>query len=191
VGVSFKPEVEAYMLGMRKAYRKLLSMLEDCLELPPGKLTSLDTPDVQHRLKLIKYFSRHTDIDPYAQGVGAHQDETGWLTFIQEIDEPGLEVHPKKGSGWINAPVKRHTWAVNIGHVICYSSQKSTNSLTTDDTERHLNGVQMVLWKQLCTVFRYAKRHQKLNCEVSNRTVSNARTSFHCFLCRSSSRYGL
>ena len=105
---------------MRKLYLDLLLHLEKALQLPTGALTNLDTPEVQHRLKLIKYFPvSRPDISPQSvQGVGAHQDETGWLTFVQELDEHGLQVHFQNASEWAQPSVPADSWGLNIGFVI-------------------------------------------------------------------------
>ena len=46
----------------------------------------------QHRMKLLKYPPSHPEGDNN-QGVGAHKDSSGWLTFLYQVgNEPGLEV---------------------------------------------------------------------------------------------------
>ena len=102
---------------MRKTYRKLLAALEVALKLPDGTLLSLDTPQVQHRLKIVKYLPQQgmNKEEDLAQGVGAHQDETGWLTFVQEFDEPGLSVHLQGEERWALSYLERDSWGLNIG----------------------------------------------------------------------------
>ena len=104
------------MSAMRKTYRQVLIDLERYLKLPKDTLTCLDSPAAQHRLKLVKYFPVEDDqTSNQAQGVGAHQDETGWLTFVSEIDEPGLQVHLRNGREWIEIPIGIDCWGLNIG----------------------------------------------------------------------------
>jgi isopenicillin N synthase-like dioxygenase len=105
------------MQEMEKTYLRLLRVIEASLELPEGALTSLNTSSVQHRLKLVKYFpSESINNNAQDQGVGAHQDKTGWLTFVQEVDTPGLEVHLKQSNSWTEARLDTGTWALNIGY---------------------------------------------------------------------------
>lgn len=102
---------------MRKTYRNLVVALESALQLPEGALLCLDTPQTQHRLKLVEYLpqhSEHKEID-LTQGVGAHQDETGWLTFVQELDEPGLSVHLQGEDEWALSQFENDSWGLNIG----------------------------------------------------------------------------
>ena len=117
VDVDFRLTVEQYMCHMREVYRKVLEKLEDVLDLPVKALQNLDTPDSLHRLKLIKY---HPETESSGgrktkQGVGAHQDSSGWLTFVQEIDESGLQVFMQSGKEWIEVPLGPNAWGVNIG----------------------------------------------------------------------------
>jgi len=45
----------------------------------------------QHRIKLLKY--PPSEAKNGGQGVGAHKDSSGWLTFLYQVsNEPGLEV---------------------------------------------------------------------------------------------------
>lgn len=117
------------MLQMRLVYRKLLVQLEIGLQLPAGTLENLDTADALHRLKLVHYFpdtsaDENGDGSPAAettvdkdqqQGVGAHQDESGWLTFVREVDEPGLQVHLRNGTEWIQVALGPSLMGLNIG----------------------------------------------------------------------------
>ena len=64
-------------------------------------------------LKLVKYYPSNGA--SRAQGVGAHQDETGWLTFVSEVDQPGLQVHLRGGDTWEMVQLPKAAWALNIG----------------------------------------------------------------------------
>ena len=71
----------------------------------------------QHRIKLLKYppvvsTNRHNQ----AQGVGAHKDSSGWLTFLYQVgEEEGLQVLHSDGQ-WIDAPPIPGTFVVNFGN---------------------------------------------------------------------------
>jgi isopenicillin N synthase-like dioxygenase len=105
------------MACMRQLYRKHLIQLEHVFELPTDSLLKLDSPDVQHRLKLVKYFPASTEASADSQGVGAHQDETGWLTFVAEVDHPGLEVYMRNGTTWKKIAIEEESWGLNIGYL--------------------------------------------------------------------------
>lgn len=68
----------------------------------------------QHRIKLVKY-------PPHAgkgsgQGVGAHKDSSGWLTFLHQVGTQAcLEVLGADGE-WIVAPPISGTFVVNFGN---------------------------------------------------------------------------
>ena len=68
----------------------------------------------QNRIKLVKY-PPSTDDEP-GQGVGAHKDSSGWLTFLYQVgDEEGLEVLGPAGE-WIAATPIEGTFVVNFGN---------------------------------------------------------------------------
>ncbi|KAA6414590.1 MAG: Clavaminate synthase [Lasallia pustulata] len=67
----------------------------------------------QHRTKLIKYPPTSS---LSSQGVGAHKDSSGWLTFLYQVGkEEGLEVVNSDGE-WIPAPPVENSFVVNFGH---------------------------------------------------------------------------
>ena len=68
----------------------------------------------QHRIKLIKYPPSTNSCR--GQGVGAHKDSSGWLTFLYQVgEEEGLEVVSASGE-WISAPPIEGTFVVNFGN---------------------------------------------------------------------------
>jgi isopenicillin N synthase-like dioxygenase len=68
----------------------------------------------QHRIKLVKYPA--TVNGDSGQGVGAHKDSSGWLTFLYQVgQEDGLEVLADDGR-WIAAPPIPGTFVVNFGN---------------------------------------------------------------------------
>ena len=95
---------------MREVYRNVLEKLEAVLDLPVKALQNLvqnlDTPDALHRLKLIKYHpeTESSGARKTKQGVGAHQDYSGWLTFVRETDESGLQVYMQSGKSGLKSP---------------------------------------------------------------------------------------
>lgn len=71
----------------------------------------------QHRIKLVKYPpSQASGGNLASQGVGAHKDSSGWLTFLYQVgQEEGLEVLDANGT-WIAAPPIDGTFVVNFGN---------------------------------------------------------------------------
>ncbi|KAF2714809.1 Clavaminate synthase-like protein [Pleomassaria siparia CBS 279.74] len=68
----------------------------------------------QHRIKLIKYPPSSGALG--RQGVGAHKDSSGWLTFLCQVgQEEGLEVLDINGT-WIAAPPIADSFVVNFGN---------------------------------------------------------------------------
>jgi 2OG-Fe(II) oxygenase superfamily len=67
----------------------------------------------QHRIKLIKY---HVATNGESQGVGAHKDSSGWLTFLYQVGtERGLEVLTDDGA-WVTADPIPGSFVVNFGN---------------------------------------------------------------------------
>ena len=70
----------------------------------------------QHRIKLVKYPASPDGASHAEQGVGAHKDSSGWLTFLYQVgNEKGLEVLDASGN-WIAAPPVEGTFVVNFGN---------------------------------------------------------------------------
>ncbi|KAF2481255.1 hypothetical protein BDY17DRAFT_336058 [Neohortaea acidophila] len=68
----------------------------------------------QHRIKLLKY--PPSELNAVGQGVGAHKDSSGWLTFLYQVsNEPGLEVLSADDE-WIPATPIDGTFVVNFGN---------------------------------------------------------------------------
>ncbi|KAF7188833.1 putative 2-oxoglutarate-dependent dioxygenase [Pseudocercospora fuligena] len=69
----------------------------------------------QHRIKLLRYPPSPRD-QSESQGVGAHKDSSGWLTFLYQVgNEPGLEVMSASGE-WIPATPVDGSFVVNFGN---------------------------------------------------------------------------
>jgi isopenicillin N synthase-like dioxygenase len=70
----------------------------------------------QHRIKLLRYPPSPSGTAHGSQGVGAHKDSSGWLTFLYQVgDEEGLEVLSSSGE-WIRARPIPNSFVVNFGN---------------------------------------------------------------------------
>lgn len=70
----------------------------------------------QHRIKLLRYPPSPPGAENGGQGVGAHKDSSGWLTFLYQVgDEEGLEVLSSSGK-WIRARPIPNSFVVNFGN---------------------------------------------------------------------------
>lgn len=77
----------------------------------------------QHRLKIVKY-PPSVPFGSRGQGVGAHKDSSGWLTFLLQVGETpeeteGLQVlNPQnlETEEWIPVPLVPNSFVVNFGN---------------------------------------------------------------------------
>jgi isopenicillin N synthase-like dioxygenase len=70
----------------------------------------------QHRIKLLRYPPSSPDAEEASQGVGAHKDSSGWLTFLYQVgNEEGLEVLSSTGE-WLRARPIPNSFVVNFGN---------------------------------------------------------------------------
>lgn len=70
----------------------------------------------QHRIKLVKY--PPSSSADRGQGVGAHKDSSGWLTFLYQVgNQECLEVMNAAGD-WILAPPIENSFVVNFGNAM-------------------------------------------------------------------------
>jgi isopenicillin N synthase-like dioxygenase len=70
----------------------------------------------QHRIKLLRYPPTPSNAQQGSQGVGAHKDSSGWLTFLYQVgNEPGLEVLSSTNE-WIRALPIPNSFVVNFGN---------------------------------------------------------------------------
>lgn len=103
-------------------------LIEEAFDIPLGtfdaffKSSSPDTSvspstsflEPQHRIKLLRYPPSFSNSS--SQGVGAHKDSSGWLTFLYQVGkEEGLEVVNSDGE-WISAPPIENSFVVNFGN---------------------------------------------------------------------------
>jgi isopenicillin N synthase-like dioxygenase len=108
---------------------RFVHLIEEAFDIPVGtfdaffpRLASATTTAhthhllPQHRIKLVKYPASPSGTAREEQGVGAHKDSSGWLTFLYQVGkEEGLEVLDASGS-WIRAPPIEGTFVVNFGN---------------------------------------------------------------------------
>lgn len=78
--------------------------------------SSRDYLSPQHRVKLLRYPPSPSDVEQGSQGVGAHKDSSGWLTFLYQVgNEEGLEVLYSSGE-WLRARPVPNSFVVNFGN---------------------------------------------------------------------------
>ena len=97
-----------------------MHFVEETFGIPYGTFDSFwkNGQQPQHRIKLIKYppSSSLSNGEAEGQGVGAHKDSSGWLTFLYQVGaEEGLEVLGPDGK-WIGAPSIPGSFVVNFGN---------------------------------------------------------------------------
>lgn len=79
-----------------------------------GSTQGADFLPPQHRIKLLRY--PPSDETDGGQGVGAHKDSSGWLTFLYQVgEEPGLEVLSSTGK-WLPVKPIKGSFVVNFGN---------------------------------------------------------------------------
>ncbi|OQO10948.1 hypothetical protein B0A48_05203 [Cryoendolithus antarcticus] len=133
---SFRTALTDYHDAVAELAYRFVHLIEEAFEIPIGTYDHLfgakprsdrddEVPGIcaddvgtsylppQHRLKLLRY---PPSDNPSGQGVGAHKDSSGWLTFLyQHGTGPGLEVLSTTGV-WIPAPPIPGTFVVNFGN---------------------------------------------------------------------------
>lgn len=84
----------------------------------------------QHRIKLLRYPPSPVDAQQGGQGVGAHKDSSGWLTFLYQLgDEEGLEVLSSYGN-WIRAKPVPNSFVVNFGNAFEAATEGAVKATT-------------------------------------------------------------
>lgn len=85
----------------------------------------------QHRIKLLKYPPSQSDATANSsQGVGAHKDSSGWLTFLYQVsDLPGLEVLSSSNE-WLPVHPIPGTFVVNFGNAFEAATQGAVKATT-------------------------------------------------------------
>lgn len=83
----------------------------------------------QHRIKLLKYPPSPATADD-KQGVGAHKDSSGWLTFLYQVGSgPGLEVLSSSNT-WLPAHPIPDTFVVNFGNAFEAATEGAVKATT-------------------------------------------------------------
>jgi isopenicillin N synthase-like dioxygenase len=95
-------------------------------ETGPGPKTFLPP---QHRIKLLRYPPAQ-DGAVNGQGVGAHKDSSGWLTFLYQVgQEPGLEVKSVNGE-WLPVHPIQGSFVVNFGNAFDAATEGAVKATT-------------------------------------------------------------
>lgn len=126
----FKKAFTAYHDAVQDLSYRFVHLIEEAFDIPIGTFDHFfglhdqgspsskhcDFLPPQHRIKLLRYPPAPRSVSDQAQGVGAHKDSSGWLTFLYQVgNEPGLEVLSADGN-WIKAPPIDGTFVVNFGN---------------------------------------------------------------------------
>ncbi|KAL1649930.1 hypothetical protein SLS58_001306 [Diplodia intermedia] len=134
----FRQSLTAYHDAVQDLSYRFVRLVEEAFGIPTGTFdhffqgpgaravgstdTSTSTKSTylppQHRIKLLKYPPSPTSPESSGgQGVGAHKDSSGWLTFLLQVgDEAGLEVLAADNETWIAAAPVAGTFVVNFGN---------------------------------------------------------------------------
>ena len=129
----FKAALTAYHDAVQDLSYRFVHLIEEAFEIPIGTFDhffgrqsscsqlngaaeSRSFLPPQHRIKLLKY-PPTSEKAGGGQGVGAHKDSSGWLTFLLQVgNEPGLEVLAADNQTWIPATPVDGTFVVNFGN---------------------------------------------------------------------------
>lgn len=117
-----------YHDALQELSYRFVHLIEEAFDIPVGTFDTFFKPPVsisgvphndvppQHRIKLVKYPPHESSDTCRGQGVGAHKDSSGWLTFLYQVGrEEGLEVLVSNGE-WVAAPPIDGTFVVNFGN---------------------------------------------------------------------------
>lgn len=112
----------------------------------------------QHRIKLVRYPPSLDDGPRKKQGVGAHKDSSGWLTFLYQVGkEEGLEVLDAEGQ-WLSAPPIEGTFVVNFGNAFESATEGAVKATV------HRVKVRFLAWQSTGTKLQRLQRlHQTLD----------------------------
>lgn len=136
----FREAFVAYHDAVQELSYRFVHMIEEAFEIPTGtfdhffglqrptglahsaQATTNGNANIffppQHRMKLLRYPPSSLASSDQAQGVGAHKDSSGWLTFLYQVgNEPGLEVLSATNQ-WIKALPIDGTFVVNFANAL-------------------------------------------------------------------------
>lgn len=149
----FKEAFNAYHDAVQALSYRFVHLIEEAFEIPLGTFDHFfgrqqlyDSPrsneapvksaaasaflPPQHRIKLLRYPPTPADETKQAQGVGAHKDSSGWLTFLYQIgNKPGLEVLGSDDQ-WIEAQPINGTFVVNFGNAFEAATEGAVRATT-------------------------------------------------------------
>ncbi len=109
-----RPVIHAWQQAMTGIALRLLRAFAKSLSLPPDAFDALYGTHPNEHVKLIRYPGQASDASQ--QGVGAHKD-SGFLTFLLQDEQPGLQVEVMPGH-WVDALPKPGAFVVNIGELL-------------------------------------------------------------------------
>jgi isopenicillin N synthase-like dioxygenase len=142
----FKRALLVYHDALQELSYRFVHLIEEAFEIPVGTFDHFfgrQTSDLalngtqsqrtflppQHRLKLLKY--PPSSPGAQGQGVGAHKDSSGWLTFLYQVNEnlPGLEVLSTDNT-WLSAHPVPGTFVVNFGNAFEAATEGAVKATT-------------------------------------------------------------
>ncbi|MRS20217.1 isopenicillin N synthase family oxygenase [Enterobacteriaceae bacterium RIT692] len=109
-----RPVIHAWQQAMTDVALRLLRAFAKSLALPADAFDALYGTHPNEHVKLIRYPGQ--DAAASQQGVGAHKD-SGFLTFLLQDDQPGLQVEVTPDQ-WVDALPKAGAFVVNIGELL-------------------------------------------------------------------------
>lgn len=142
----FTKAFTAYHDALQELSYRFVHLIEEAFEIPIGTFdhffgrqspkselngtqSSRTFLPPQHRIKLLKY--PPSPPGTQGQGVGAHKDSSGWLTFLYQVNEdlPGLEVLSSSNT-WLPAHPIPETFVVNFGNAFEAATEGAVKATT-------------------------------------------------------------
>ena len=137
----FRDALVAYHDAVAELSYRFVNLIEEAFKIPIGTFDHFfgRQPELngvsksflppQHRIKLLKYPPAPRESGG-GQGVGAHKDSSGWLTFLLQVgNEPGLEVLSSSNE-WLPATPIDGTFVVNFGNAFEAATQGAVKATT-------------------------------------------------------------
>jgi isopenicillin N synthase-like dioxygenase len=109
-----RPVIHAWQQAMTGVALRLLRAFARSLSLPSDAFDALYGTQPNEHVKLIRYPGQAARASQ--QGVGAHKD-SGFLTFLLQDDQPGLQVEVTPDN-WVDALPMPGAFVVNIGELL-------------------------------------------------------------------------
>lgn len=109
-----RPVIHAWQQAMTGVALRLLRAFARSLSLPSDAFDALYGTHPNEHVKLIRYPGQA--VNASQQGVGAHKD-SGFLTFLLQDDQPGLQVEVTPDN-WVDALPMPGAFVVNIGELL-------------------------------------------------------------------------